>query len=234
MDTLFLFCAIFGGTVLVAQFLLGFGGDHDHGGGDTDGDADYAGDMHGDVGDHDVADHDASDHDAEDGGDDADAHPHDVHHEHRDGGHRSSTWVFGVLTFRTVMIGLTFFGLTGKAASATGLTGPQPLVIAILCGLAAMYGVYFLMRGLYKLTADGTERIERSVGEEGVVYLTIPGENQGAGKVHVPVQNRTIEYEAVTAGERLPTGTRVVVVAVVGSDRVEVEPATEPARNTNV
>jgi hypothetical protein len=142
--------------------------------------------------------------------------------------------MFGVLTFRTVMIGLTFFGLTGKAASASGFAGATPLVIAVACGLASMYGVYFLMRGLYKLTADGTARIERAVGAEGVVYLTIPGGSQGIGKVHVPVQNRTIEYEAMTTGDKLPTGSRVVVVSVLGSDRVQVEPVTEPARNTNV
>jgi hypothetical protein len=215
METLFLFCAIFGGTVLVAQFLLGFGGDHHGGEGAEDTPDAMGGDMHADAG--------------------ADAHTADAHDAHAHGdAHHGSTWVFGVLTLRTVLIGLTFFGLTGKAASASGYTGVTPLVIAVACGLAAMYGVYFLMRGLYRLTADGTERIERSVGEEGMVYLTIPGQNQGVGKVHVPVQNRTIEYEAMTAGERLPTGTRVVVVRVLGNDRVAVEPVTEPARNSNV
>ena len=103
-----------------------------------------------------------------------------------------------------------------------------------------MYGVYFLMRGLFKLTADGTERIARAVGEEATVYLTIPGENQGAGKVHVTVQHRTLEFDAVTSGEKLPTGARVIVVGVLSSDRVEVEPivepteVVEPARNSNV
>jgi hypothetical protein len=107
-------------------------------------------------------------------------------------------------------------------------------VIAVVCGLAAMYGVYFLMRGLYKLTAEGTERIDRAVGQEGIVYLAIPGQNGGVGKVHVPVQNRTLEYEAMTAGERLATGSRVVVVGVLGAGRVEVEPIIEPAGKTNV
>jgi membrane protein implicated in regulation of membrane protease activity len=142
--------------------------------------------------------------------------------------------VFGVLTFRTVMIGLTFFGLTGKASMASGFGPPRALMVAIVCGLVAMYGVYFLMRGLYKLTADGTERIDRAIGEEGTVYLTIPGRNEGLGKVQVAVQNRTVEYEAMTGGEKLPTGARIVVVGVLGAGRVEVEPVIEPARNSNV
>ncbi|MEX2317096.1 MAG: hypothetical protein WD669_08085 [Pirellulales bacterium] len=209
METLFLFCAIFGGSVLVAQFLLGFGSDHEHG-------DDGAEDAPDSVGVH------------ADGSEGHDAH------SHGDQAHHGSTWVFGVLTFRTVLIGLTFFGLTGKTATASGMAQPQSLAIAAACGLAAMYGVYFLMRGLYRLTADGTERIGQAVGEQGIVYLTIPAHNAGVGKVQVPVQNRTVEYEAMTAGEKLSTGTRVVVVGVLSSDRVVVEPVTEPARNSNV
>jgi hypothetical protein len=206
MDVLFVACAIFGGTVLVAQFLLGFGGAHDH--------VDEAPD--------DVPDH-VPDHAGMDGAD-----AHDGHHAHH-----GSTWMFGVLSFRTVMIGLTFFGLTGKAASASGFALPWPLVIAVGCALASMYGVYFLMRGLYRLTADGTERIGRALGEEGTVYLTIPANNTGAGKVQVPVQNRLVEYEAMTSGEKLPTGTRIVVVDILGPDRVAVEPVREAVRNSN-
>ena len=220
METLFLFCAIFGGTVLVAQTLLGLGGDHDHGGDGGEDAADHMGGDHGDVSD----------------GHDTDAHGAETHDTHGHSGriHHGSTWIFGVLTFRTVMIGLTFFGLTGKASMASGFEQPRPLIIAVGCGLAAMYGVYFLMRGLYRLTADGTERIERTIGVEGMVYLTIPGNNEGVGKIQVPLQNRTVEYEAMTSGERLPTGTRIVVVEILGSGRVEVEPIIEPARNSNV
>ncbi len=197
MDYLFLACAIFGGTVLVAQFLLGFGDD------DADG---------GDAADHDVS------HDGDAVG---------------DGHHHGSTWLFGVLSFRTVLIGLTFFGLTGKAATASGFEPPLPLVIATGLGLASMYGVYFLMRGLYKLTADGTERIGLAVGEGGTVYLSIPAHHTGKGKVHVPVQNRLLEYEAETGGDKLPTGTRVLVVAVLGPACVEVEPIHEKVSNSD-
>lgn len=202
MDLMFLICAIFGGTFLIAQFLLGLGADHAAG---------------------------------SDGPDDSpDSDVHDVDGQDVDQHHHNSTWVFGVLSFRTVLIGLTFFGLTGKAAGASGFEPLPTLIIAIACGLGAMYGVYFLMRGLFHLTADGTERIARAVGEEGMVYLSIPANHSGVGKVHVPVQNRLVEYEAMTSGEKLPTGTRVVVVNVLGSDRVEVEPIIEQARNIRV
>jgi hypothetical protein len=81
------------------------------------------------------------------------------------------------------------------------------------------------MRSLARLQSDGTVRIERAVGRAGTVYLRIPGGRSSAGKIHLMLQNRTVEYQAITTGTELPTGTPVKVVAVVGPDTVEVEAA---------
>ena len=43
-------------------------------------------------------------------------------------------------------------------------------------------------------------------GKDGTVYLSIPGENAGVGKITVHVRNRTMEYSAVITREELPTG----------------------------
>jgi hypothetical protein len=77
-------------------------------------------------------------------------------------------------------------------------------------------------------------RIERAVGRPGTVYLRIPAHKSGAGKIHVNVQNRTMEYEAMTTHELLPVGAKVVVVNVLGPDTVEVELVPEPERTVNV
>jgi hypothetical protein len=87
------------------------------------------------------------------------------------------------------------------------------------------------MRTLFRLQSDGSVRIGRAVGHGGTVYLPIPGHKEGVGKVLLNVQNRTMEYQAVTSEDPLPTGCKVVVVAVLGSDTVEVIPA-PPAENT--
>jgi hypothetical protein len=46
----------------------------------------------------------------------------------------------------------------------------------------------------------------------------------------VNLQNRTMEYEAMTSQEPLPVGARVVVVNVLGPGTVEVELVPEPQR----
>jgi membrane protein implicated in regulation of membrane protease activity len=201
--------AVVGGTVLVCQFfmtLLGLG--HD-----------LPDDLPDDV-PHDF-------HFGHDGGDGA---GHDGTHGTA---HHESSFI-RMLTFRTVIAAMTFFGLAGLAGGSADLPGELTLVVALAAGVAAMYVVHWLMRTLQRLKSDGTVRIERSVGRSGTVYLRIPAGKSGAGKIQLNVQNRTMEYEAMTSRDPLPAGTKVVVVNVLGPDTVEVEPVPEPERTAHV
>ncbi|MFM8271293.1 MAG: hypothetical protein ACKODX_03070 [Gemmata sp.] len=139
------------------------------------------------------------------------------------GGATGVDWFLSVLSVKTATAALTFFGIGGKIALIAELGEAAAVAVAVASGLAALYLVAALMRSLHNLKADGTVRIERSVGLPGTVYLRIPGSRAGVGKVHLNLQNRTIEYQAVTPGLELPTGARVKVVAVVNADTVEVE-----------
>jgi membrane protein implicated in regulation of membrane protease activity len=239
METLFLACAIVGGTLVVCQFLLtlvGFGG---HGGDFHSGDVHF-GDVH--VGDMDAA-HVGDVHGGGLHGDQP--HAGGVEHETQPassagrgiGGHPAvvvrgptgsphgaADWFFGVLSFRTIVAAIALFGVSGEAALSGGLNTTTTLVIAVGSGIAAMYAVHGLMRGLKSLDVDRTVRIERAIGLPGTVYLSIPGHHAGSGKIHLTLQKRLDELEAVTAGERLANGTKVRVIGVVGPATVEVEP----------
>jgi hypothetical protein len=201
IETVYLVCAIGGGTLLVCQIILGFLGLGHH---DTDVDHD----VH--VGDHDTH--------IEHGGQDA------------HGGHETPTaWLLSVLTFRSAVAAVTFFGLAGLAAGVNFQQEPLvSLVIAVAAGCGALVGVAYLMRMLHRLKADGTVRIERAIGQGGTVYLTIPGQRAGVGKVTLSLQNRTVEYQALTPHQQLPTGSKIVVTAVIGPDTVEVAPVGGP------
>ena len=196
-ETIYLTCAIVGGTLLLGQFLLGLVGFGDH--------------------------HDAGgDHDFHDTG------GHDTHGEHGDHDTQHS-WFVGVLTVRSVVAALTFFGLAGLASTVNFQHEPPlSLAFAVAAGAGALFGVAYLMRTLHRLRSDGTVRIERAVGRSGTVYLTIPGEKAGVGKVTLNLQNRTVEYQALTPHQQLPTGSKVVVTAVLGPDTVEVAPVDSP------
>jgi len=198
MTSIFLFCALIGGTVLACQFVLTLVGL-----GDFDGDFEMADDVP-DSGEADMADID------------------DVH----GGGHGDlSTWLFGVISFRTLVAAATFFGLAGMAAQTSGLGLPAQLIVAVACGIAAMYGVHWLMLTFYRLGQSGTMQIENAIGKTATVYIPIPELGNGQGKVQVELQDRLEEFPAITSAEtRLITGAKVVVVAVVSGNTLEVEP----------
>lgn len=154
---------------------------------------------------------------------------HDVHHDTTND-HHGSNWFVGILTFRTVVAAVAFFGLAGLTGSAKGLAPELTFLVAAAAGVGAMFLVAFLMRSLHRLNADGSVRMDKAVGQGGTVYLKIPGRKAGAGKVHLNIQNRTVECQAVTAHDELATGSKIVVVAILANDTVEVAPATAMER----
>ncbi len=194
------FCAVVGGTILVCQSLLTMLG--------------MADDV--EIGDTDVGDVDVPD--------DVGGGAHHGHHA------RLTDWMFGVLTFRTVIAALTFFGLIGLALrnnESVGQTGA--FALALGAGVVAMYSVHWMMVGLQSLKADGTAHIENAVGTVAEVYLRVPPQGEGVGKVTVKIQGRTVEYRAVSeVGELIPSGANVRVVRVISPDTVQIEPL-EPA-----
>jgi hypothetical protein len=257
MTIVFLICAAVGGTILVVQFLLlliGLGGEalhidvpsavgHDLGGdfgggfhGDVGGgfDGDVGAGFHGDIGAGLHGDVGAGLHG--DGGADVptDAgaavdHGGDVATDH----HVSSSWLFSVLSVRTVVAALAFFGLGGLGAEAAGAGTLQTLVVAVAAGLLALYGVYYLLLCIARLAAEGTVRVQRAIGRHGTVYTTIPGKESGTGKIQINLQNRTMEYLALTSGHALSPGAKVVVTEVITSDTVAVEPVLETEKDNS-
>lgn len=127
-----------------------------------------------------------------------------------------------LLSVRALSAGVAFFGLGGLAGMATPLRLLAAIPLAILGGIAAMYGTAVAMRWMLGFEDDGTVSIHGAVGATGTVYLTIPGERQGSGKVMLTLQNRIVEYQAITSDALLPTGAAIMVVDVVGPDTVHV------------
>ncbi len=126
--------------------------------------------------------------------------------------------VFGVLSLKAVVAFTTFFGLSGLAAHRGGYGTGVSLGVAIAAGVASMWIVASLMRGLAKLQSEGNLDLHNAVGEFGEVYVRVPGERQGIGRIRLNVQGRRIECKAMTAGTELTRGTQVRVLELHGND----------------
>jgi hypothetical protein len=144
--------------------------------------------------------------------------------------HLHTHWFYEVISLRTLSAALTFFGLTGKMMRSYGYTAWPSLIWAGLAGVAAMYLVYWLFQQVFKLQHSGNENIRNAIGLPATVYVPIPAKRNGAGKVTFRMQDRLVEYQAVTEEEaKLPTGQDVVIVGIVSSDTVRVARPTELA-----
>ncbi|HUG19785.1 MAG TPA: hypothetical protein VMM56_12445 [Planctomycetaceae bacterium] len=216
MESLFLWCAVIGGSIFALQFvmlLIGLEGGHD-----LDVSAPELDVPDVDVPDVDVPDVDGVDDVSHVSLKDADL---DLDH-HPDSFAHSDGWFVGIITFRSLVAAVAVFGLTGLGATKH-LPPEKAIAVASLAGFGMLYLVGWGFKQLYQLQADGTVKMQDTVGCTGTVYLTILGQHQGAGKVTVKVAERTMEYRAMTAGETLKTGAPVVVVKVISEDTLEVE-----------
>jgi membrane protein implicated in regulation of membrane protease activity len=165
-----------------------------------------------------------SDGDADvDAGDLHDGDVHDVHDASHAHGADSFLKIF---SFKTLVAFVTFFGLGGLASAKGGTAEAPSLLVALGAGAIALFLVAYLMGALSRLQSKGNIDLKNAVGKAARVYLQVPGERAGSGKVTVAVQGRKVEARAVTAGAAIPTGTEVRVVGVDDADTLEVLPLT--------
>ncbi len=129
-----------------------------------------------------------------------------------------------LLTFRNFINFLIGFGWTAillkDSIPSTGLR----MLIAILVGVVLVVIVMLLFKWLTDMQQSGNINVFKSAVDcEGTVYLTIPGERAGEGKVQITINNAVREYAAVTDGPTLKTGQRIRVVEVVSANTLLVE-----------
>lgn len=119
------------------------------------------------------------------------------------------------LSFFTVKGMTAFFALGGWCgfAAQTGLPGNiwAPILIAVATGAVALFGVGFAMRGVAKLQCSGNIVKKQLVGATATVYVSIPGQRSGRGKITCTAQGQYMEIDAMTDGERIPVDSLVEI-----------------------
>lgn len=119
-------------------------------------------------------------------------------------------------------------GWAGVVFVDLGLAPIPAVLLAILCGVAALFGIAYLMKAVLKLQSNGNIQIGGAVGKTGEVYIPIPAKGQGRGKINLTLQDRFIEVDAITrAEEPLKTGETVRVVSTDEAGLVVVERVVE-------
>ena len=128
-------------------------------------------------------------------------------------------------TFRNLVNFLLGFGWTAIILQDNIKSIGLLLFLAALVGVGLVAAVMFLFKWLSGMQQSGNINVFQSaVGCHGSVYLTIPAERSGEGKVQITINNSIREYNALSDGECIPTGTPITVVEVIDAQTMLVEP----------
>ena len=129
-----------------------------------------------------------------------------------------------LLTFRNLVNFCLGFGWTAVLLHDNIDNNFILLFIAVLVGVALVAAVMWLFKWLSSMQQSGNIDVHSSaVGCEGKVYLTIPGERKGEGKVQITINNAVREYDALTDGDTIPTGTPIKVLEAINDYTLLVE-----------
>jgi membrane protein implicated in regulation of membrane protease activity len=159
--------------------------------------------------------------------------PHDLNvdtFDHGEVADHGSTWLFGVISFRTLTAAMAFFGLAGLGALESNQGFAVAMLVALIAAATALICVHLMMQSLFRLKKEGSIGIEQSVGRRGTTYIPIPPHKAGAGKIQMKVHNCLKEYRAMTdEPSEICTGTPIEVVDVISPNTVEVRTARKPS-----
>jgi hypothetical protein len=128
-------------------------------------------------------------------------------------------------TFRNFVNFILGFGWSAILLQDKITSIPLLLILSAVVGVALVAIVMYLFKWLSSMQQSGNINLYKAaVGCNGTVYIPIPGERQGEGKVQISINQSVREYNAVTDGEALKTGTQIKVVEVLSPNTVLVEP----------
>jgi len=86
-------------------------------------------------------------------------------------------------------------------------------LINFLLGLFVLI-FFFLIGQVHKLAEDNTFSLESTIDHTAEVYLAIPENRSGKGKVHISIKGSFHELDAITDDVRIPTGSMVRIQKV--------------------
>lgn len=122
-----------------------------------------------------------------------------------------------LFTMQGIVAFLAVFGWISIAALSGGIPSIGAIALGLVAGFFAMYGVAKLIQISGRLAENGTVDFRNAIGENAAVYIPIPPNGEGEGKVTLTLQGRFMECSAVSnERELLKTGTVVRVTDLNG------------------
>ena len=147
------------------------------------------------------------------------------------GGDINDTSGLSLFTIRGIVAFFSVGGWTGLVLSKY-TSSYIAIPIAFIAGTAALVGIALLFKYAMRFQDKGNIDIKNAIGKVGSVYLTIPANKTGKGKINVMVQERFVELDAVTDNNQpILTGSIIEVTGIIDQQTVLVNKQGESSKN---
>ena len=121
---------------------------------------------------------------------------------------------FQLFSFRNLINFLLGFNWTGisffESIGKTWLL----ILIAIAVGILFVYFFFIIIKQVQKLAEDNSFKLSNTLGKTAEVYLTIPANKTGKGKVLISVNGAYHELEAITENEEIKSNLLVKITKI--------------------
>lgn len=122
---------------------------------------------------------------------------------------------FEIFTLRNLINFLLGFSWTGISLYEKFENKTTLIFISIVVGLAFVAVFFLLIKQILKLSENNSFKIENTLNKTADVYLTIPENKSGKGKVQISVNGAFHELDAMTLStEKISSGAVIKVIAV--------------------
>ena len=130
-----------------------------------------------------------------------------------------------LFSLRGLMAMAAVGGWSGLVMHSAGINLFVTVPLSLVFGFLAMAAIAYIMKLSMRLQSSGNLDLGCAIGKVGSVYIPIPPNMTGSGKINLTIQERFVEIGAVTkCSRKLKTGESVRVVATDEVGLVVVEP----------
>lgn len=121
---------------------------------------------------------------------------------------------FQLFSLRNLINFLLGFSWTGISFYTTISSKPLLIFVSLSVGVLFVYLFFLIINQVQKLAEDNSFKISNTLNKTAEVYLTIPENKKGKGKIMISVNGSFHELEAMTENEQIQSGAIVKVVKI--------------------
>ncbi len=121
---------------------------------------------------------------------------------------------FQLFSLRNLVNFLLGFSWTGISLFEVVGNNVYLIILSVGVGIVFVYLFYFIISQVQMLAEDNSFDILNTLNKTAEVYLTIPGNKSGKGKVMISVKGSYHELDAMTEQESIKSGTLVKVTKI--------------------